>query len=229
MEGAERRGGYRVWAAAGAGAEVRFVGRGPRRPLLSVLGRLGAPAGLAVAWARQVHSARVLAASEGGERGQGDALWSDRPGLALAVATADCVPVVLAGGGRVAAVHAGWRGIAAGVVGQAVAALAVEPGRLAAWIGPAIGPCCYEVGEEVAARVVAAAEPGIARPGPRGRPHLDLPAAVGSQLVAAGVGEVETLGGCTRCHPESLFSYRGEGRRAGRNLAFVWRSPKSPR
>jgi copper oxidase (laccase) domain-containing protein len=90
-------------------------------------------------------------------------------------------------------------------------------------VGPAIGACCYEVGEEVAARVVAASAPEVAVAGPAGRPHLDLPHAARLQLAAAGVAEVIVLPRCTRCDEENLYSYRREGRRAGRNLAFIWR------
>lgn len=225
MRGPEVQGGYWVWAASGAvdGVEVRFVGRGPRRPADGVLAAVGAPAGVAAAWARQVHSARVLPA-RAGLCGEGDALWSGETGLALAVATADCVPVILAGDGATAAVHAGWRGIASGVVAAAVAALPADPAGLTAWIGPAIGPCCYEVGQEVASRVVTATAPEVARPGPAGRPHLDLPAAVRCQLARAGVQAVHSAGGCTRCDDQRLFSYRREGRGAGRNLALVWRT-----
>lgn len=227
MRGPEQRGGYWLWAGSGEGVEVRFVGAGPRRPVAGVLAAVGAPAGVEAAWARQVHSARVLPARPG-PCGEGDALWSREAALALAVFTADCVPVVLAGDGVVAAVHAGWRGIAGGVVAAAVAALGAEPGRLTAWIGPAIGACCYEVGREVAARVVAAAGPEVAVPGPGDKPHLDLSAAVRRQLARAGVTAVDAVGRCTRCEAERLFSYRRQGQGAGRNLALVWRSAAAP-
>jgi YfiH family protein len=164
-----------------------------------------------------------VAAGEG-VCGEGDALWTDLAGLALSVVTADCVPVVLADpvAGRVAAVHAGWRGVVAGVVAEAVRALDVPPEELAAWVGPAIGACCYEVGEDVAGEVasVAGEECVMVRPGRR--PHLDLVAAVRSQLVDAGVPAPRVVLRCTRCDPETLWSYRREGRGAGRNHAFVW-------
>ena len=145
--------------------------------------------------------------------------------MALCVATADCVPVVLGAGDGVAAVHAGWRGVVAGVVDRAVGALAVAVGErpVAAWIGPAIGPCCYEVGEDVASRVVAASATGVARRGRGARPHLDLVAAVEIQLRGAGVEAIERLGPCTRCAPELLYSYRRDGAAAGRNLTYAWR------
>ena len=172
--------------------------------------------------ARQIHSATVLPARPGA-CGDGDALWTDRAGLALSVITADCVPIVLAGPGGIAAVHAGWRGLVNGVI---PATLRELPGPLAewtAWIGPAIGACCYEVGEDVAEQVVSASAPEVAIPGPAGKPHLDLPGAARRQLEKAGVGQVVVLPRCTRCDEEKLWSYRREGQAAGRDIGFIWR------
>jgi YfiH family protein len=209
------RAGVAFWRGAGAGAAFRFVGRGGEG---AAEGEAIVPARLERAWLRQVHSARVVDAAPG-ECGEGDALIVERPGLAALVRVADCVPVLLAGGGRAAAVHAGWRGIAAGVVEAAVERLGAPE---LAWIGPAIGPCCYEVGPEVAQAVEAASRPGLARAGPRGRPHLDLGAAVATQLARAGVARIVQLAHCTRCRPEWLASYRRDGAAAGRNLAWIW-------
>ncbi len=228
VEGPVTRGGHPVWWVSSGGIEVRFVGRGPGGTRTDILGRLeeGAPL---VAEAKQVHSGTVLPAREGFS-GRGDALWTARPGLALSVITADCVPVLLAAseaeGGRVAAVHAGWRGITAGVVEGALEALGAPPETLAAWIGPSIGVCCYEVGGDVADEVAAASDPSVAIPGhrtPRGRPHLDLAGAVRHQLVRAGVPAPRVLLRCTRCDAERLWSYRREGKGVGRNVAFIWR------
>lgn len=215
-------GGEQVgWAGAGEGVEIRFLGRGaPERAAGELISPL-VPRGLAWAWLRQVHSARVIEAGEG-DCGEGDALTTTRAELGLAVATADCVPVLLAGGGRVAAVHAGWRGIVAGVVPAALASFDALS-EVEVWIGPAIGPCCYEVGEEVAAAVVATSRSSAARPGRRGRPHLDLQEAVAAQLAAAGVTRHVRLARCTACHPGELHSHRRDGARAGRNLALIWR------
>jgi YfiH family protein len=199
---------------------VRFVGRGAPQQREGALASV-APDGLELAWARQVHSARVLPASAGA-CGEGDALWTARPGLALCVATADCVPVVLAAPACVAAVHAGWRGLAAGVIAATVTAMGLAPAALTAWLGPAIGPCCYEVGPEVAAAVRAASGGGVVRPGAEGRPHIDLPGAAARQLAAAGVRRIRPAKECTRCAGDRLWSYRGQGPGAGRNLAFVW-------
>lgn len=176
-------------------------------------------------WAEQVHSATVLEGRPG-PCGQGDALVTGKTGLALSVVTADCVPVLLATGEQVAAVHAGWRGVVAGVVEatveRLVAAGAPAPGSWCAWIGPAIGGCCYEVGYEVAERVVAASVQGVRLAGTGERPHLDLPGAILAQLSAAGVGTVRPLLWCTRCEEERLYSYRREGAGGGRNRSLVW-------
>lgn len=172
-----------------------------------------------------MHGGAVVEARPG-HSGSADALVSGRDDLALVVVTADCVPVLLGAGGRIAAVHAGWRGIVAGVVPAAISRLAAGAASVTAWVGPAIGVCCYEVGEEVAGQVVAAAGSSrcVHRAG-GARPHLDLRSAVEAQLVAAGVAEVRHLDLCTRCHPEWLWSYRREGPRAGRNLAGITRQP----
>lgn len=200
---------------------MAFVGRGPAGEREEVLQRIepGAPP---VAWARQIHSATALPARRGA-CGEGDALFTSESGLALSVVTADCVPVLLAGPGGLAAVHAGWRGIAGGVIGAALERLEGPLAEWTAWVGPSIGVCCYEVGEEVADSVVRASGPEVVGGDPAGRPHLDLPGAARRQLAAAGVGEVVVLVRCTRCDEAALWSYRREGKAAGRNLAFMWR------
>ena len=197
-----------------------FLGRGAP-PRGEALPSDLVPPSFASAWLRQEHGSRVLAA-HGGDCGAGDALVVRAPRIAAVVATADCVPILVIGRDAVA-VHAGWRGIVAGIVPRAIEALA--PGEpLAAWIGPAIGPCCYEVGEEVARTVEAAcAAPVRAGVSPAGRPHIDLRRAVAAQLVAAGVGTVHVIDQCTRCRPEWLSSHRRDGELAGRNLAVLWR------
>jgi len=226
-------GSYPLWSDRAGRAEVRFVGRGEERTREATLAAVE-PDAPPVAALRQLHSARVVSVDDRGNAGEGDALVTARPGLALSVITADCVPVLIAlaardGGDRIAAVHAGWRGIVAGVVPAALAVLretttaasgdATPP---VAWIGPSIGACCYEVGSEVAVAVVAASGPEVAQPGPAGKPHLDVARAVELQLRRAGIDDVRRLGPCTRCHPELLWSYRREGAKAGRNIAYVW-------
>jgi len=212
-----------VWAARHGDVEVRFTGRGPIGDREAAL-RAIAPSVPPLAWAKQVHSAVALPARPGA-CGEGDALVTMEAGLALSVVTADCVPVLVASPQSLAAIHAGWRGIANGVIAAALEKLQGSPGDWTAWIGPAIGACCYEVGEDVAERVTAASGPGVIFSGAAGKPHLDLPGAARLQLSAAGVGEVIVLPRCTRCDAEKLWSYRREGKRAGRNMAFIWREP----
>lgn len=174
---------------------------------------------LELAWARQVHSDRALDAAPG-NCGEGDALVTDRSRLALSIATADCVPVVITDGERLAAVHAGWRGVASMIVARTIERLDV--GRpLFAWLGPAIGACCYEVGTDVAERVVSVSHVEALIDRPEGRPHLDLHEAIARQLEPF-VFEVRRVGVCTRCHPEALSSFRRDGKGAGRNLTFAW-------
>lgn len=208
-----------MWRARRGRLEVRFIGR-TDASLAEVFAALpDRPPELA--WLRQVHSDRVLAAAPGCS-GEGDALTAAAPGLALAVATADCVPVVAFAEQGITVIHAGWRGIAAGVVPRALEALTALGPPAGAWIGPAIGACCYEVGEDVAARVVAASTPGARLPGAPGEPsRLDLAAAVAAQLTAGGVPRIERCGGCTRCD-RSLSSYRRDGAAAGRNWSLAW-------
>jgi polyphenol oxidase len=212
-----------AWRATLGDVEVRFTGRGPESDREEVLRRieLGPPP---VAWAKQIHSAIALPAHTG-FCGEGDALYTEERGLALSIMTADCVPVLVAGPEGVAAIHAGWRGIVGGIIPATLAKMKGRPAEWTAWVGPAIGVCCYEVGEEVASQVVEASGPEIATPGPAGKPHLDLPGAVRLQLVRAGVGDVVVLPRCTRCDEETLWSFRREGKKAGRDLGFIWRRP----
>jgi YfiH family protein len=150
------------------------------------------------------------------------------PGILLSVRVADCLPLILASrtGGAAAVVHAGWRGVAAGVVEKGVEALAeisgARPSELLAAVGPGIGICCFEVGEEVV-EAVAPGLPGAARPGPRGRPMLDLRAVVRARLEACGLdrGAVDAEAPCTRCGGELLHSYRRDGLGAGRMVAVA--------
>lgn len=170
----------------------------------------------------QVHGADVgvvdAATPPGAELRGVDALVTGEPDRVLAVAAADCVPVLLAAERGVAAVHAGRRGVAAGVVGAALAALPGPAVRAA--VGPAIGGCCYEVPAAMQADVLAHVHPAAASTTTWGTPSLDLPAAVVADLVAAGVDTVR-VGGCTRCEP-GWFSHRADPG-AGRHLGLVVR------
>jgi hypothetical protein len=188
-------------------------------------GFAASPAGIAAWRPRQVHGAAVVEpATAEAEPVPADAVVARRGGPVVGVVTADCVPLLCAaeGGEAVAAIHAGWRGLAAGVVEAAIERLrTLAPGRrLIAAVGPAAGGCCYEVGPEV----IAALRPAPARvaPGPRGRPLLDLRGAATDRLLAAGVSPagIERVGPCSIC--SSVWpSYRREREQAGRALAFI--------
>jgi purine-nucleoside/S-methyl-5'-thioadenosine phosphorylase / adenosine deaminase len=144
-----------------------------------------------------------------------DGLWSDEPGQAMMLLTADCLPVALArdSGSRrlpaLAVLHVGWRGLLAGIVARGAEALG--GGRLAAAIGPGIGPCCYEVGEDVAEPFRGAFGDVIVADG-----RLDLWSAADQALRSAGCEEVERTDLCTHCHPELFFSHRRDRGRTGR-------------
>lgn len=178
------------------------------------------PPQVELATLQQIHSADVLEARAGCV-GRGDALASADRDLALAVVTADCVPVLIASRERIAAVHAGWRGLEAKIIRAAVEGLAAD--EVVAWVGPAIGPCCYEVGDEVAERIAAVSRASVVDRRGRQRPHLDLPAAAVFQLEGLGVEVLHRSPECTRCRSTVLWSYRREGNAAGRNVAAIWR------
>lgn len=173
---------------------------------------------------QQCHSARVVEA--GPIPAAADGLLTTRTDVALAVFTADCVPVLLSGPGAVAALHAGWRGLAAAIVRSGAQELVARCGGTAgvvAWIGPCIGGCCYEVSAEVAEQVAAAGAAEAVLPR-QPRPHLDLARAAREQLAAAGIEEVRWLRHCTSCAADRWWSHRREAGQAARNYALVWRS-----
>ncbi|HSS63588.1 MAG TPA: peptidoglycan editing factor PgeF [Gammaproteobacteria bacterium] len=177
-------------------------------------------------WLTQVHGSRVVDADQAFHCPQADASTSDRPSQVLAVMTADCIPVLICDrlGRRVAAAHAGWRGLAAGVLEGAVAALESEPSQLLAWLGPGIGPEAFEVGPEVRDAFLVK-DPESARSfrqGQADRLMADLYQLARRQLERAGVGAV--FGGeyCTFGDPERFFSYRRQGKRSGRMGTFIW-------
>lgn len=147
-----------------------------------------------------------------------DGLHTRTAGVALAVATADCAPVILAGDGRIAVVHAGWRGVAAGIVDKAIG-LFEAPASVRAVVGPAAGSCCYEVGEDVVLAVTSgtAGLPVIA--GKPGRPRLDLAATIAGTCRALGLRKVEVAGLCTIHEEERFFSHRRQGP-CGRQFAI---------
>jgi YfiH family protein len=169
---------------------------------------------------KQIHSSVCLVADSPACIGDGDALITNRAGLAVSVRTADCYPILLAdpGTASIAAVHAGWRGTAAGVVGETIARMGREfgtrPGDLWAAIGPGIGGCCYQVGEEVARQF-----------GRSSAGHIDLAAVNRNQLLAAGVTpeRIDSLGLCTYCDAARFHSYRRDKASAGRMISYIKR------
>ncbi|MDX2021419.1 MAG: peptidoglycan editing factor PgeF [Deltaproteobacteria bacterium] len=193
--------------------------------------------------AKQVHGSAVAVVSMDDDVDrvaalQADAVVTADEDLGVGVIVADCVPVLLADPvtGACAAIHAGWRGTAANVVGETVATLTrrfgVRPADLVAAIGPSIGPCCFEVGDEVVAALTAVlpGHAGLAAIGPRGRAHADLWRANAWLLQSAGVGagHIDVLGECTHCQPHRFFSYRRDGSVTGQMMAFVARRSVAP-
>lgn len=201
--------------------------------------RLAAALGFAVdrvAIAHQVHAAELIAhpdptalrcsfavsIGDGEQRGQDDRIPDAdghviaAPGAAALVFVADCVPVALVGPRGAAMLHCGWRGLAAGILARGVEAT----GATDAAIGPSIGPCCYEVGEEVLAAFAGLGE-GIAS-----RLMLDLPEVARRLLREQGVERIETSGLCTSCEPGLFFSHRRDAGRTGRQAGLVWLEPE---
>jgi hypothetical protein len=214
-------------AAAHGRAQVRFTGRagGVSRPpydtlnlgrwtaaVAENLARLARTAGVdRLAHARQVHGTAVVAAPRPDAFPEADGVHTAEPGVGCLVLTADCLPVALVapGGTAVAMVHAGWKGLAGGVLEAGVDALGGEVA--AAFVGPGAGACCYEVGPEVHERF-----------GTSGR-TLDLKGIAGRRLREAGVGEVHDAGLCTMCDPERrFFSHRRDGGITGRQGGLAW-------
>jgi YfiH family protein len=170
--------------------------------------------GRPLAFARQVHGTRVLTLDGPTEAiEEADGVVTRATGVAALVLTADCLPVALATSDAVAMLHAGWRGLADGVLEEGVRALGGGPVHAA--VGPGAGGCCYEVGDEVAARFPAWARDGRL---------LDLKAVAAARLRDAGVADVIDVGRCTMCEPDVFFSHRVSGPVTGRQGGLAWRS-----
>jgi len=224
-----------------------FVGRSQRPPggrlmhcprYAAALADIGLPDGPIVE-AQQVHEAEVALVTE---RDLGsppapvtripgvDGLITELPGVALAIYVADCLAIYLHHRARpaIGLAHAGWRGLAADIPGVllrgALRAFGGEPADLRIALSPCIGPCCFEVGEEVA-RVFEHISGVVDRSHPR--PHVDLSGVAMAQLLAAGVWpeHIEVMPGCTRCEPERLASHRWDPERCGRNVALLALTP----
>lgn len=179
-------------------------------------------------WLRQVHGTSVVdadALAPPAEPPEADAAVARKPGTVCAVFVADCMPVLLADdeGSVVGAAHAGWRGLNAGVIEATVAAMRVPTGRLRAWLGPAIGPRAYEVGDEVREEFVARDEQAAVAFSPTRPGHwlFDLYAVARQRLAVCGVRRVWGGDLCTHSEPQRFFSYRRD-RVTGRMAALIW-------
>lgn len=203
---------------------------------------LQAPAGTRLL-RRQVHGTHVVDASREGVRpaeddsddfprvhAEADALVAAQPGLVVGVRTADCVPLLLVAPHRrwAAAVHAGWRGTLAGIATEALRAArdaGIRPEDMLAALGPSIGPCCYEVSEELGSHFERAGLPVALPPAATSssRPHLDLRAANRVLLEGSGipVRNIQTIGPCTRCARDRYHSFRADADEAGRQVSWV--------
>lgn len=174
---------------------------------------------------RQVHGAKLIVhegrqaadafANPGPQLPEVDGHAAAEPGLAPLVFVADCLPIALAGPGGVAMIHGGWRGLSGGIVERGVEAVSAT----AAAVGPGIGPCCYEVGQEVL-DAFADLGGGIAT-----GPMLDLSEVARRLLARGGVEDVEATGLCVSCERELFFSHRRDAGRTGRQAGMVWRCP----
>lgn len=179
-------------------------------------------------WLNQVHGDRVVrwgSTAFAGGTPDADAIISDQPGSICAVRTADCLPILLCSrdGGEIAAIHAGWRGLAAGIVDTTLDAMTKPASELVAWLGPAISQPAFEVGLEVRESFGAWGESdAYFQPNHRGRLQADLPGLAIAMLERRGA-TVSACGLCTYSEPERFYSYRRDGK-TGRLLSFVYRS-----
>ena len=230
---------FKLFPAIRAGMTTRGRGSDPMRDNMSMAvgddparvtarrtrfaGRLGFEAEL-LALQRQVHGDTVVEVGDGYEAGESDGMISNVPGLLLAVSIADCGPVLMyePEANAVAAVHSGWRGTAQGIAANAVEALrqrfGADPARLHAWIGPAAGACCYEVGPDVSDRF----DPRYSRPLGGDRSLFDNRGVILDQLRGVGIPSAQIALDirCTICS-DRFHSYRRDGARSGRMLAAV--------
>jgi len=185
------------------------------------------PSVTTITWLNQVHGTRVIHAPSQYAKGvEADAVWSDESGIACAVMTADCLPVVLADvdGQCVAAAHCGWRGLASGILKHTIEGMPVDPSRLVAWLGPAIGPSAFEVGGDVLAAFYLAEDDLAVHPIPEtdNKYFLDLNILAGRQLLALGLDPTHVSGGdtCTYGDPQRFYSYRRDGE-TGRMVTLI--------
>lgn len=177
-----------------------------------------------VAWLWQVHGKRVIRAGE--QDSEADGVWTDQQRWPCVVLTADCLPVLLArtDGTAVAAVHAGWRGLQAGIVGEGLASIAPNGEPVSAWLGPAICGRCYQVGDEVYRAFVdsnAAFKPAFQKDATPHHWRFSVAHAAMIELAALGVTDVQGGDLCTACDLNRFYSYRKEGE-TGRFASLIW-------
>lgn len=176
-------------------------------------------------WLKQVHGTNVVNAASARRGVTADGAWTDKPGIVLAVLTADCLPVFLCdrAGSKIALLHAGWRGLASGVIEAGVRQLGVSGTEVLAWLGPAIGPDSYEVGDEVQAAFIGcdAAAAAAFRPSGAGRWRADLYELARQRLRALGVGAISGGEHCTLREEDRFFSFRRDGQ-CGRMASLLW-------
>lgn len=180
-------------------------------------------------WLQQVHGTKVARADAVSSGVEADAAFTDRVGVVCAVMTADCLPVLLCdrAGSVVAAAHAGWRGLVAGVLERTVDGMGVPPAEVMAWLGPAIGPQAFEVGDEVRAAFCAhdpSAADAFAAGVRSGKWMADIYALARQRLRVAGVGRIDGGGMCTVADAGRFYSYRRDGV-TGRFASLVWIEP----
>ncbi|MEM6484166.1 MAG: peptidoglycan editing factor PgeF [Pseudomonadota bacterium] len=184
-------------------------------------------------WLKQIHGSELVRArtdQEDNEEIAADASWTMESGLACAVMTADCLPILVTDrtGSFVAAIHAGWRGMAAGILEKAIAAFPGDPAEYLCWLGPAIGQSAYEVGPEVVTALgvspsvfASSDEIAIASEVGSDRYLVDLKRAARSRLVREGVGDIRTVSCCTYADSDRYFSYRRDGN-TGRQASLIY-------
>ncbi len=212
------------WASLNLGDHVGDDPRavaGNRQALVSALQLPASPH-----WLQQLHGTAVYASSS--DSRCADACFEDRPGQVCAVMTADCLPVLMCNrsGTAVAAAHAGWRGLLAGVLEATLGRFTDQPGELMAWLGPAIGPQAFEVGDDVRHAFVADHPSAAMHFRPHGEAHwlMDLYGLARDRLGRAGVASISGGGLCTLSDPARFFSYRRDGI-TGRMASLIWLQP----
>ena len=210
-----------------AGTAIDFAASAPQAEVTRALLRRIVPS--EPSWLRQVHGTAIADLDAAGDASAADGALTRTPGTVCAIVTADCLPILFAdrGASVVAAVHAGWRGLAAGVIEAALAAMRVDPGSVLSWLGPAIGPRAFEVGRDVFAAFCdadpEAAACFVPHPTVEGKWHADLYALARRRLARAGVQAVYGGGRCTVTESLLFHSYRRDGAGSnGRMATMIW-------